>query len=100
LNSIESEIPVARPEAKPKKETKANSVADAKHNGVRDGAGKQPQWAVLSAQQVVGKIETTYHIETSTRNADGRDCVVVHSKIADANTPAAALPKRLRLHPP
>jgi Transposase IS200 like len=38
----------------------------------------------IKAQIRALEIETTYHIETSTRNADGRDCVVVHSKIVEA----------------
>src|SRR5437899_7159080 len=42
---------------------------------------KQPQRTVLSTQQVVGQIETTQHIKTGTRNADDRDCMVVHRTI-------------------
>ena len=64
--------------SQPKEETKAEAVADAEDNGVRYRASKQPQRTVLSTQQVVGKIETTQHIKTCTRNADGRDCMVVH----------------------
>ena len=33
-----------------KEETKAEAVADSKNDGVRDRAGKQSQWTVLSTQ--------------------------------------------------
>ena len=54
---------------------------DAKDNRVPDRAGKQPQRTVLPTQQIVGKIQTAQHIKTCTRNAYGRDCMVVHSTI-------------------
>jgi len=41
---------------------------------------------VLSTQQVRGKIETTQNIKARTRNADGRDRMVVHSTIVELAT--------------
>lgn len=40
---------------------------------------------MLSAQQIICKIKAAYHVETSARNTDGCKCVVVHSKIIEAD---------------
>jgi hypothetical protein len=66
-----------------KEETKAQTVAEAEDNGVRYRAREHPQRTVLPTQQIVGKIEATQHIETRARNADRRDCVMVHSTIVE-----------------
>ncbi len=63
-----------------KKEPKAQAIADAEDQRVCDSSCKQAQRAVLSAEQVISKVEAAYHIKTSTRNADGCECVVVHSR--------------------
>jgi len=55
----------------------------AKDNRVPDRAGKQPQRTVLPTQQIVGKIQTAQHIKTCTRNAYGRDDMLVHSTIVE-----------------
>jgi len=62
-------------------------------NRVRDRTGKQPQRTVLSAQQVVGEVETTQHIKACTNYADSRDCVVVHRaiRLPSSNTQIAML---------
>ena len=77
--------------SQPKEETQAKSIADAEHNGVRYGTGKQAQRTVLSTQQVVSQIETTQHIKTSARNTDDRDGVVVHEMIVDLKSRRPAL---------
>src|SRR5215470_12944083 len=74
-----------------KKETKSKAIPDAEDNRVGHRAGKQPQRAMLSAQQVVGKVETPKNIEKSARDADGCDCMVVHS-IIEANTQVGMVP--------
>jgi len=61
-----------------KEETEAKAVADAEDNGVRNGAGEQPQRTVLTAQQVVSEIETAENIKTGTRDTDDGECMVVH----------------------
>ena len=66
-----------------KEQTKPEAIADAEDKRVGYRAGDQPQRTVLSTQQVVRKIETAQHIKTRTRNADGRDCVVVHARIVE-----------------
>src|SRR5258708_17993334 len=66
-----------------KEEAKPEAITDAEDNGVRYRAGKQPQRTVLSAQQVIRKIERTQHIKARTHNADGRDGMVVHSTIVE-----------------
>src|SRR5215813_1351650 len=74
-----------------KKETKAKAVPDAEDDGVGHRAGKQPQRAMLSTQQVVGQVKTPKNIEKSARDADGCDCMVVHS-IIEANTQVVMVP--------
>jgi hypothetical protein len=59
--------------------TKAEAVTDAEDNRVRYHAREQAQWAVLSTQQIVSKIETTQHIQAASANADGGNGVVVES---------------------
>ncbi len=54
-----------------KKHTKAKALTDSKNDRVRYRARKQPQRAVLSAQQVVGKVKAAEHIRTGADNADG-----------------------------
>src|SRR5262249_10525253 len=70
-----------------KKETKSKAVPDAEDDRVGHRAGKQPQRAMLSTQQVVGQVETPKNIEKRARDPDGCDCMVVHS-IIEANTRA------------
>ena len=74
---------------KAKKETEAEAIPDAEYDRVRYRTGKHSQWTVLSAQQVVGKIQTAQHIKRAADNADGGDCVVVHSEDCRANTLSA-----------
>jgi hypothetical protein len=64
-----------------KEETKTKAVTDSEDDGIRYGAGQQPQRTVLPAQQIVREIETAQHIETGSRDADSCDCVMVHSAI-------------------
>ena len=64
-----------QPESKP--------VADSEHNRVRYRPGKQPQGAVLAAQQIVCQIETPQHIQTGARNADYRNRMMIHSMIVN-----------------
>jgi hypothetical protein len=59
-------------------ETETKAVAGAEDNRIRDGASQQSQRTVLTAQQVVSEIEAAQHIETATRNADGREGMVIH----------------------
>jgi hypothetical protein len=73
-----------------KEETQADAVTDAEDERVGYRAGKQSQWTMLSTQQVVGKIETAQDIKTRACNADGRNCVMVHSTI-EGNTLAKVL---------
>jgi hypothetical protein len=78
LNSIDRVIPVAIPEARPKKRPRPRIPKTMEYVTARVSSRKGP---VLSTQQVVGKIEATEHIKACTRDADGRDCVVVHQAI-------------------
>src|SRR5580704_15088820 len=82
--------------SQPIEETQAQSIADAEDNGVRYGTGKQAQRTVLSTQQVVGQIETTQHIKTSTRNTDDGDGVVVHAMIVNLKSQRPALVRQRR----
>src|ERR1700676_1618919 len=67
--------------SKAKEETKTKSVHNPENDGVGYRPRKQPRRAVLSPQKVVSQIETTQHIKTATRNADRRQCMVIHSTI-------------------
>jgi CRP-like cAMP-binding protein len=67
--------------SKTKEETKTKAVADAENDGVSHCPRKQPQRAMLSPQKVVSQIETTQDIKTAARNADRRQCMVIHSMI-------------------
>ncbi len=71
------------PRKQAKEKTQPKAKADTEDNGIRYRASKQPQRTVLSAQQVIGKIETAQHIKTRSRNADGRGCVMVHAMIVE-----------------
>src|ERR1700731_4442792 len=66
---------------KAKEETKTKSVADAEDDRVGYRPRKQPQRAVLSTQKVVSQIEATQDVKTAARNADGRQCMMIHSMI-------------------
>ena len=61
-----------------KEQTQANAIADAENDRVRHGTGKQPQRAMLSPQQVVGKIKAAQHIKKGPCDAYGSYGVVVH----------------------
>src|ERR1700688_4208232 len=74
-----------------KEETEAKAVADSENDGIGYRAGKQPQRTVLPTQKVVSEIETAQDIETGSRDADGRDCVVVHSAIVTVRCLVSAL---------
>ena len=65
--------------SKAEERTKAEAVTDAEDNRVRYHAREQAQWAVLSTQEIVSKIETTQHIQAASANADGGNGVVVES---------------------
>jgi hypothetical protein len=40
---------------------------------------------VLTAQEIVGEIESAEHVEAASGDADGGECVVVHERIVAAN---------------
>jgi hypothetical protein len=65
------------------KRTQAQAVTDTEDQRISYRAGKQPQGTVLSAQQIVGEIETTEHVETGAGNTDRREDMVVHSGIVE-----------------
>ena len=64
---------------KAKEGTETEAIADAEYDGVRYSPRKQSQRAMLSTEEVISKIKTPQHAETTARNADGRDCMVIHS---------------------
>jgi|SRR5690242_7432916 len=66
-----------------KNKPKAQAVADSEDQGVRDCPGEQSQRAMLSAEQVISKVEAAYDIETSACNAYGCKCVMLHAKIVE-----------------
>ena len=73
------------PRREAKKETEAETVADSEDDRVGYRASKQPQRAVLPAQQIVCKVQAAEHIQAGTDDADHRNGVVVHSvSIVDA----------------
>ncbi len=61
-----------------KEQTQANAISDSENDRVRHGTGKQPQRAVLSTQQVVGKIKAAQQVKKGPCDADGSYRVVVH----------------------
>ena len=71
------------PAAKPKNRAEAKAVSDAEEPRIRYRAGQQAQGTVMSAEQIVGEIETAQHIEAGTRDAHDSDGVVVHAEIVD-----------------
>src|SRR5437660_11740234 len=71
------------PGSQAKEGTKPKPIPGSEDNRIRDRASQQPQRPVLSTQQVVRKIEAPQHIKTRARNADSRDCVVVHARIVE-----------------
>src|SRR5438270_348938 len=60
--------------------TQADTVTDTEHYRVRYDPRKQPQRAMLSTQKVVSKIKASHYIQAAARNADRRNCMVVHFK--------------------
>jgi hypothetical protein len=68
------------------KKTESETVADSEHDGVGDDTSKQSQGAMLSAEQVISKVEAAQDIEAASDNADGCDGVVIHGEIV-ASTP-------------
>src|ERR1700736_3835806 len=70
-----------KPGGQGKKQTEPDTIAGSEHRRVRYCPGKQPQRAVLSAQQVISEIKTPQHIETSPDDADSSNHMVVHLTI-------------------
>ena len=83
------------PGSQAKERTQSQAVADAESQRVSYRPRKQPQRTMLSTQQIISKIKTAQYIKARPRNADGRDCMVVHSKSSAAparETPYAGVP--------
>jgi hypothetical protein len=66
---------------KAKEKTKTETEADAEYDGVRYCSRKQSQRTMLSTEEVISKIKTPQHVETTAGNADGRDCMMIHSRM-------------------
>src|ERR1700722_14903878 len=64
-------------------QTQPEAVTEAKQDRIRHGSSQQPQRAMRASQQVVRKIETTQHIQTTARNGDSSNRVMVHPTIVD-----------------
>ena len=76
--------PVCHARNHAKKPTQAKPIADSEHNRVRHRPSKQSQGTVLSAQQIVGKVQTPDYIQASPGDADRGQGVMVHGKILRA----------------
>lgn len=59
--------------------TEADAVTDAEDDRVGYGPRKQSQWTMLAAQKIVSKIKAAHYIETTARDADACDDVVIQS---------------------
>src|ERR1700733_15563476 len=61
--------------------TEAQAITDTEDNRVRYDPRKQSQWAMLPTQEVVCKVQASHHVKTAARDADCRNCMMVHSGI-------------------
>jgi hypothetical protein len=59
----------------------AEAITDPEDNRVRYDPRKQSQWAMLSTQEVVCKVKAAHDVKTAARDADRRNCMMVHSGI-------------------
>src|ERR1700733_1823056 len=76
--------PAGHARSQAKKPAQAKPIADSEHNRVRHRPSKQSQGTVLSAQQIVRKVETPDYIQASPGDADRGHGVMVHGKILRA----------------
>ena len=67
-------MPLARPNTGPERETEAGS----EERAVGDRARQRAQGSVFAAQQIVGEIQGSEHVERTADNADQRERVLVH----------------------
>ena len=67
-----------------KDQAQAQAVTKPEQNRIGDGARQQPQWAMLAAQQVIGEIQAAEHIQTTARDADRCNRMVIHPTIVEA----------------
>ncbi|MGA2878258.1 MAG: hypothetical protein ABSG13_04850 [Bryobacteraceae bacterium] len=74
-------------------QSQAETVPESKQNRISNGPGQQPQWAMRSTQQVVGKIEAAQHIQATACNGDGSNCVVIHLTSLEASIARGATSK-------
>ena len=56
------------------------AVAGSEEHPVSDRARQSPQRSMFAAQQIVGEIQSSEHVERAADNADQRECVLVHSQ--------------------
>jgi hypothetical protein len=57
-----------------------NAVAGSENCPVGDRARQNPQRSMFAAQQIVGEIQSSKHVERAADNADQRECVLIHSQ--------------------
>jgi hypothetical protein len=69
--------PAGQTGSQAKEEAQAETVSDTKDDGIRNGAREQAERAMLSAEEIIGKIEAAEHVKARTGNADSGDDMVV-----------------------
>ena len=58
--------------------SQGKAEAGSKECSVSDCARQGPQRSVFAAQQIIGEIKGSEHVERTADNADQRECVLVH----------------------
>jgi len=74
--------PGCNPRSQPEHQAETKSVSNSEDQGVSYCTRKNAQRPVLSAQQVIGEIQAAQYIQTTARDADRRDAMVIHSEVS------------------
>jgi hypothetical protein len=58
--------------------TEGKAIAGAEEDPVGDRACQGPQGSMLAAQEIVGEIQRSEHVQRTAEDADQRECVLIH----------------------
>ena len=69
-----------QPAGKTEDRSEGKAIAGSEKYSVGDRARQRAQRSVFAAQQVVGKIQSSQHVERAADNADQRQRVLIHDQ--------------------